>query len=54
MLSLITDVAWEKVKWPYVTATLTACSLKKLMATLVNVRQDTLEMAAMATALITV
>ena len=54
MLSLITDVAWVKVKWPYVTAMPTACSLKKLMATLVNVRQDTLEMAAMATVLTTV
>ena len=41
-----TDVEWERVKWPCVTAMLTACSLKKLTATPVNVRLDTLEMAA--------
>ena len=46
VLFFATDVEWERVKWPYVTAMLTACSLKKLTATPVNVRLDTLEMAA--------
>ena len=48
------DVEWVRVKWPYVTAMPTACSLKKLMDIPVNVRLDTLAMEVMEIALIIV
>jgi len=51
---VVTDVEWVRVKWPYVTAMPTACSLKKLMDIPVNVRLDTLAMEVMEIALIIV
>ena len=51
---IFSDVEWVRVKWPYVTAMPTACSLKKLMDIPVNVRLDTLAMEVMEIALIIV
>ena len=48
---IFSDVEWVRVKWPYVTAMPTACSLKKLMDIPVNVRLDTLAMEVMEIAL---